>query len=190
MWFSLLWLTSIAHLVATIPTHSGFAFRSRNPAWLSGADLFSCPAASWPYADIGSLIQPQMADGELQSILAQVSPANIEATIRKLVSFGTRHTLSSQTDPNRGIGSARDWLASQFREAAAASNGQMTVEVKGYEQPADGDRVLFPIRISDVVATLKGTDDPGRVYIISGHYDTRCSDPNDYTSDAPGADDE
>ncbi len=106
------------------------------------------------------------------------------------MSFGTRHTLSSQTDPNRGIGAARDWLASQYREAAAASNGQMTVEVIGYEQPADGDRVLFPVNISDVVATLKGTDDPDRVYVISGHYDTRCTDPNDYTSDAPGADDE
>jgi Zn-dependent M28 family amino/carboxypeptidase len=81
-------------------------------------------------------------------------------------------------------------LASQYREVAAASNGQMTVEVIGYEQQPDGDRVLFPVNISDVVATLKGAEDPDRVYVVSGHYDTRCSDPNDYTSDAPGADDE
>lgn len=189
MWLSLC-LVSIFGFVATIPTSSGVTLQFRNPAWQDEAALFTCPAASWPYADVGSLIQPPVPDSELQSILSEVSPANIEATIRKLVSFGTRHTLSSQTDPNRGIGAARDWLASQYREAAAASNGQMTVEVIGYEQPADGDRVLFPVNISDVVATLKGTDDPDRVYVISGHYDTRCTDPNDYTSDAPGADDE
>jgi hypothetical protein len=119
-----------------------------------------------------------------------VSPANIEATILKLVSFGTRHTLSSQTDPNRGIGAARDWIASEFRKYAEASEGQMTVEVPGYMQQPDGDRVLFPILLSDVVATLKGSEDPDRVYVVSGHYDTRCSDPLDYECDAPGADDE
>lgn len=66
----------------------------------------------------------------------------------------------------------------------------MTVEVVGYEQQPDGDRVHFPVVISDVVATLKGSEDPERVYIVSGHYDTRVSDPNDYTGDAPGANDE
>ncbi|KAJ9614094.1 hypothetical protein H2200_002230 [Cladophialophora chaetospira] len=189
MWLIVI-LVCFFSYVASVPTNSLVPVQSRNPSYQPGEALFTCSAASWPYASIGSLIQPQVPDEELQSILAQVSPANIEATILKLVSFGTRHTLSSQTDPARGIGAARDWLASQFRQAAEASNGQMTVEVIGYEQPADGDRVLFPVNISDVVATLKGTDDPGRVYVISGHYDTRCSDPNDYTCDAPGADDD
>jgi hypothetical protein len=184
-------LLVLAQTVLSIPTPQSSALQSRNPAYDAAASLFLCSAASWPDQDVvGSPIQPQMPDAELQSILSQVSPANIEATIRKLVSFGTRHTLSSQTDPKRGIGAARDWIAQQFRTYAAASEGRMTVEVIGYEQEADGDRVLFPIRISDVVATLNGGEDPDRHYVVSGHYDTRCSDPNDYTCDAPGADDE
>lgn len=164
--------------------------QSRNPGNVLQDYRFSCPAASWPYANVGSFIQPQLPDNELQSILSQISPANIEATILKLVSFGTRHTLSSQSDPSRGIGAARDWLASEFRKVAAASHGQMTIDVVGYEQPVDGDRVPFPVLISDVVATLKGSKDPDRLYLVSGHYDSRVSDPNDYEQDAPGADDE
>ena len=176
-----------AVLVISAPT----TFQSCNPAHDAVASLFLCPAASWPYENVvGSYIEPQMPDAELQYILSQVSPANIEATILKLVSFGTRHALSSQTDPNRGIGAARDWIAQQFRTYAQASDGRMTVEVPSYIQEPDGDRVLFPVRISDVVATLQGSEDPDRYYVVSGHYDTRCSDPNDYECDAPGADDE
>ncbi|KAL9595929.1 MAG: hypothetical protein Q9219_006155 [cf. Caloplaca sp. 3 TL-2023] len=76
-----------------------------------------------------------------------------------------------------------------MRTFAATSDGQMEVTVPSYIQGV-GPRVAFPVRISDVVATLKGSVDPGRYYVVSGHYDTRCSDPNDYTSDAPGADDD
>ena len=183
----LLSLLLSAALVFSVPT----TFQSRNPAHDAVASLFSCPAASWPYDNVvGSFIQPQMPDAELQGILSQVSPANIEATILKLVSFGTRHALSSQTDPKRGIGAARDWIAQQFRTYAEASEGRMTVEVPSYIQEPDGERVLFPVRISDVTATLKGSEDPDRYYVVSGHYDTRCSDPLDYECDAPGADDE
>ena len=184
---SLLSLLACGAVVSCIPTN----LQSRNPAHDAVASLFSCPAASWPYENVvGSYISPQMPDAGLQDVLSQVSAANIEATIRKLASFGTRHTLSSQTDPNRGIGAARDWLEQEFRRVAEPSAGQMTVEVVGYEQEPDGDRILFPVRISDVVATLKGSEDPDRLYVVSGHYDTRCSDPNDYECDAPGADDE
>ncbi|KAL8947705.1 MAG: hypothetical protein Q9222_006045 [Ikaeria aurantiellina] len=152
-------------------------------------DIFFCPAASWPAADIGVLLTPQVPDEELQSIIQEIDPARIEAIIEKLVSFGTRHTLSSQTDPNRGIGAARDWIAEQMRSFAAASNGQMEVTVPSYIQGV-GERIPFPVRISDVVATLRGSVDPGRYYVVSGHYDTRCSDPLDYECDAPGADDD
>ena len=183
----LLSLLGLATAVISSPT----AFQSRNPGHDTLFAVFSCQAASWPYENVaGSYIKSQLPDSELQDILSQVSPANIEATIRKLVSFGTRHTLSSQTDPNRGIGAARDWIAQQFRQYAAASEGRMTVEVPGYEQQPDGERILFPVRISDVVATLKGSEEPDRLYVVSGHYDTRCTDPNDYECDAPGADDE
>src|SRR4051812_9637480 len=76
----------------------------------------------------------QQPDRELRAILAAVDPARIEATVRRLVGFGTRHTLSSQDDPQRGIGAARDWLFDQYQEAAARSGGRMTVEKQSYVQ--------------------------------------------------------
>ncbi|KAK8049772.1 zinc metalloprotease [Apiospora phragmitis] len=147
--------------------------------------IFTCAAVNWPPTFVGGLNVPQTPPPELQSMLAQVDPANIEATILKLVSFGTRHTLTT-----RGIGAARDWIASEFRKYANASDGRLTVDVIGYEQPADGNRILFPVRISDVVATLHGTESPERLYVVSGHYDSRVSNVLDYESDAPGADDD
>lgn len=126
--------------------------------------IFSCPAASWPSGP-GDLLQPQLPDAELQQIMSEIDPHRIKAIIEKLVSFGTRNTLSTQTDPNRGIGAARDWIAGQMREFAAASEGRMTVTVPSYIQGID-QRVLFPVRISNVVATLQGETDPGRVYVV------------------------
>lgn len=172
------------------PPTSPWHVRARQfPSFPSSSDVFFCPAATWPPADIGSLLTPQAPDAELQAILSEIDPKRIEAIISKLVSFGTRHTLSSQTDPTRGIGAARDWIAEQMRSFAAASNGQMEVTVPSYIQDV-ADRITFPVRISNVVARLKGSVDPGRYYVVSGHYDTRCTDLNDYTCDAPGADDE
>ena len=145
----------------------------------------------WPIATVGKAIQQQLPDEELQGILAQVSQANIEATIRKLASFGTRHTLSSQTDPNRGIGAARTWLTAQFQAAADASEGRMTVDWNSFiKYPGDNERIIFPVNITNVVATLKGSDDPDRLYVTGGHYDSRNSNPIDYQGDAPGAVDE
>lgn len=171
------------------PTSPWPLYARQIPPLSSYSDIFSCPAASWPPASIGSLLTPQAPDEELQAILSEIDPRRIEAIITKLVSFGTRQTLSNQTDPSRGIGAARDWIEQQMRSFAAASDGQMEVTVPSYIQGV-AERILFPVRISDVVATLKGSVDPGRYYVVSGHYDTRCSDPNDYTCDAPGADDE
>lgn len=178
-------------LPSPLPPTSPWPLRARQiPPLPSYSDIFSCPAAAWPPGAIGTLLTPQAPDAELQTILSEIDPQRIEAIIAKLVSYGTRHTLSSQTDPNRGIGAARDWIEQQMRSFAAASDGQMEVTVPSYIQQPDGDRITFPVRISDVVATLRGSVDPGRYYVVSGHYDTRCSDPNDYECDAPGADDE
>ncbi|KAI4105189.1 MAG: hypothetical protein LQ339_003520 [Xanthoria mediterranea] len=181
---------SLATPASPAPSAS-FALRPRQlHSFPTYDDIFSCPAASWPPASIGDLLTPQLPDHELQKILAEIDPARIKAIIASLASFGTRHTLSSQTDPVRGVGAARDWIAEQMRSFAAASEGQMEVTVPSYVQPSDGDRILFPVRISDVVATLRGSVDPDRHYVVSGHYDTRCSDPNDFECDAPGADDD
>ena len=79
-------------------------------------------------------------NAQIPKIVAEISPKNIEATIRKLVSFGTRNTLSQQDDPNRGIGAARDWLYAEFQKAAVQSDGRMTVEKQTFEQ-AKGQRV-------------------------------------------------
>jgi acetylornithine deacetylase/succinyl-diaminopimelate desuccinylase-like protein len=142
----------------------------------------------WPLATVGKSLEQQLPDKELQGILLQVSRANIEATIRKLASFGTRHTLSSQTDPNRGIGAARAWLTDKFQEAADASEGRMTVEWNTFiKYPGDNERIIFPVNITSVVATLKGSEDPDRLYVTGGHYDSRNSNPIDYQGDAPGA---
>jgi Zn-dependent M28 family amino/carboxypeptidase len=142
----------------------------------------------WPDGP-GRRLLPQRPDRELRAILAEIDPARIEATVRTLVSFGTRSTLSVQDDPAHGIGAARDWIADQMRQYAAASGGRMTVTVPSYvQQPAD--RIPTATRISNVVATLRGSAEPDRVYVVSGHYDSRVTDVEDATSFAPGADDD
>ncbi|WLW53324.1 M28 family metallopeptidase [Streptomyces sp. YU58] len=126
---------------------------------------------------------------ELRALLREIDPARIEATVRKLVSFGTRHTLSVQDDPARGIGAARDWLLSELRSYAAASGGRMTAELQSYvQEPAP--RVPTATRITNVLATLRGSVTPERIYVVSGHYDSRVTDVMDATSDSPGADDD
>src|SRR5499427_3711207 len=128
---------------------------------------------------------------QITKIVADISARNIEATIRKLVSFGTRNTLSDQNDPNRGIGAARDWLYAAFQKAAAQSDGRMTVEKQTFEQPKAA-RVPQPTRLTNIVATLKGTqpESVNRVYVVSGHYDSMCSSSTDAKCDAPGANDD
>lgn len=152
--------------------------------------IFTCAATSWPPTTVGGPNEPQAPPADLTSILAQVNATNIESTILKLVSFGTRHTLSIQNSTTRGIGAARDWIHSEFQRYADASDDRLTVETVGYMQQPDGNRILFPVLISDVVATLHGTETPERLYVVSGHYDSRVSDALNYESDAPGADDD
>jgi hypothetical protein len=150
--------------------------------------LDQCSLTQWPDGP-GQALTAQAPDTELRDIMSQIDPVRIKAITVKLVSFGTRHTLSSQTDPRRGIGAARDWIAAQMRTFAAASNGHMTITVPSYIQgPASG--IPNNTRISNVIATLKGSSDPNRVYVVSGHYDSRVTDIMNGVSDAPGADDD
>ena len=127
----------------------------------------------------------------IANIVREIDASNIEASIRKLVSFGTRNTLSEQNDPKRGIGAARDWLYAEFLKAAEASGGRMTVEKQSYEQPK-AQRIPQPTLITNVVATLKGTqpESSDRIYVVSGHYDSMCNSPTDGKCDAPGANDD
>jgi len=126
---------------------------------------------------------------ELRDLLRQVDPGRIEATIQKLVSFGTRHTASSQTDPVRGIGAATAWVYAQMQGIAATSHGNMTVQKQTFTQPVS-NRIPVPTQITNVIATLRGTASPQRFYVVTGHLDSRVTDVLNFTSDAPGADDD
>ena len=133
-------------------------------------------------------------DPEIQKMVREVSAKNIEATIRKLVSFGTRNTLSSQTDPNRGIGAARDWIYGEFQRISTDCGGCLQVEKQTFTQAAiPPPRGRYPQEavLTNVYAVLKGTTDPDRVYVVSGHYDSMCNqNATDITCDAPGANDD
>jgi hypothetical protein len=133
--------------------------------------------------------KPAKPNPEVQKMIKEVSSKNIEATIRKLVSFGTRNTLSEQNDPNRGIGAARDWIYSQFQEYSKACGGCLDVQKQAFLQPKAA-RVPEPTTLTNVYAVLKGTTDPSRVYVVSGHYDSMCTSPTDAKCDAPGANDD
>ncbi|MCE7006233.1 M20/M25/M40 family metallo-hydrolase [Kibdelosporangium philippinense] len=135
----------------------------------------------------GKPIKPQPPDAELKAILREIDERRIEAIVRKLASFGTRHTLSAQDDPVRGIGAARDWI---FAEMSKSANPNMKVELQSYIQQPAPPRIPEPVRITNVMATLRGTTSPDRIYVVSGHYDSRCTDANDFTKDAPGANDD
>jgi Peptidase family M28 len=131
----------------------------------------------------------QAPDPQLRAILREIDARRVEATVERLAAFGTRHTLSVQDDPVRGIGAARDWIFEQLTRSAAASGGRMTVELQSFIQPVSS-RIPTPTRITNVVATLRGDTAPERIYVVTGHYDSRVTDVMDFTSDAPGADDD
>jgi hypothetical protein len=132
------------------------------------------------------------APDDIRAMLREIDPANIKRTILKLVSFGTRNTLSAQDDPHRGIGAARDWLLEEFKKAAALSGGRMTVEAQSFVQPVTPPRIPVPTPITNIVATLRGgqAESAGRTYVVSGHYDSMPTSVTDFTSDAPGANDD
>jgi len=147
------------------------------PLGLASAALAAEPAAA-----------PSPDHPELRAIAAEVSAGELHATIERLVGFGTRHTLSDTTSSTRGIGAARRWVAARFAEIGRGCGG--CLEVQTPSQTVTGDRVPQPTWIVDVLAIQRGTTDPGRVVIISGHLDSRVSDVMDATSDAPGANDD
>src|SRR5499427_1040987 len=129
-------------------------------------------------------------DPDLRALIRQIDPNRIQSTIETLVSFGTRHTASSQTDPNVGIGAAYAWVFQQMQAIAATSNGNMTAQQQTFvQQPVPG-RLATPTSITNTILTLQGTASPQRFYVVTGHLDSRVTDILDFTSDAPGADDD
>lgn len=130
-------------------------------------------------------------DVQIEKMVSEVSKDSLESYIKKMVSFGTRNTLSTQTDAKRGIGAARNWVLNQFNEFAKQSNGRLSAIIDTTTLQKDGRRVDTILLLGNVVATLKGTDPADdRLFIISGHLDNMRTNVMDRTGDAPGANDD
>jgi peptidase M28-like protein len=143
-----------------------------------------------PVKGPGRRPSPQRPSAALRRALREIDADRIEAYVRRLAAFGTRHTLSSQTDPVRGIGAAVTWVFDRFTALAAASQGRMTVQRQTFVQPATPPRVPTDTSMTNVIATIRGVSAPDRIYVVTAHLDSRASDVNDATSDAPGANDD
>ena len=130
-------------------------------------------------------------DPEIEQMVKEVSADSLQSYIRTLVAFGTRNTLSTQKDPRRGIGAARNWVLSKFNQFARQSNGRFTAFIDTTTYGPDGKRVDTPINLGNALATLKGTDPAdNRIFIISGHLDNMRTSVMDRAGDAPGANDD
>jgi hypothetical protein len=134
---------------------------------------------------------PGDANPQITRITAEISRPRIEATIRKLVSFGTRNSLSETESATRGIGAARRWIKSELERCAAENGGRLQVAFDEHLIES-GPRVPKPTKFVNVVATLPGeqAESRGRTYVVSGHYDSMPSSPVDGERDAPGANDD
>jgi len=145
-----------------------------------------------PAAERSEIVSRLPRPAVVREIIADVSPARIRADVDRLVSFGTRHTLSA-TDGPRGIGAARDWLKSEFEKIAAESGrtGELAMRVRfeTHRQPP-APRVPREVDLVNVEAVLPGTSAAARRVYMVAHYDSRATDPLDATSDAPGANDD
>jgi hypothetical protein len=135
----------------------------------------------------------QSVDPGIAAALRQVSAARIQANIEKLVSFGTRATISAQ-DPasiaaGHGIGAAREWIKAEFERYGKDCGDCLEVKTDSFTEEA-GERIPQPTVITNVYAVLKGTSDPGRIVLVTGHYDSRNSGTLDGSGDAPGANDD
>ncbi|RYG32345.1 MAG: M28 family peptidase, partial [Burkholderiales bacterium] len=137
-------------------------------------------------------VQPDSAPAAVKADLAQiagdVSDLSLRAYVERMVSFGTRHTLSDTKSETRGIGAARRWVEAEFKSMSAACD--QCLEVVLPLDTVTGQRVPSPTEVVNVVAIQRGTTDPDRVIIIQGHLDSRVTDVMDFTSDAPGANDD
>jgi Zn-dependent M28 family amino/carboxypeptidase len=151
-------------------------------AAIAAAALLAAPEA----AQEASAPQTQPV---LHAVAADVSAERLHGSIERMVGFGTRHTLSDTRSNRRGIGAARRWVESEFRGMSAACGGCLEIATPS-ETVSGTQRVPNPTEVVDVLAIQRGTSDPERVIIISGHLDSRVTDVMDARSNAPGANDD
>ena len=125
----------------------------------------------------------------LYEIINDVSSERIKTDVKKLVSFGTRHTLSDTISNTNGIGAARRWIKSKFEEISKECNNCLDVDFQKNFYKKNKKRLVYDVWINNVIAIQKGSKFPNRYVIMSGDIDSRVSDPNDFESESPGAND-
>jgi hypothetical protein len=169
--------TSAASLLLGLPAS---AQQSPTSQAATGAGASRAPAAIHAAGD----------DPRIHEVVRASSPARIEADIRRLAAFGTRHTLSDTLSQTRGIGAARRWIFGEFQRISAACGGCLEV-MHVSEVVAGGSHPRIPrdVNVVNVVAVQRGRTDPDRRVIVQGHYDSRASDVANAEIDAPGAND-
>jgi len=152
--------------------------------------IAACGVAALAVAALAGTVHGAAAadQPELREIAGAADPAQLQATVQGLVGFGTRHTLSDTVSAKRGIGAARRWVQSRFEKFGHDCGGCLTIVTPS--QTVNGSRLPKPADIVDVVAIQKGTSDPERVVVLTGHIDSRVTDVMNATADAPGADDD
>jgi len=127
---------------------------------------------------------------KIYDIIDAVSADRIKNDVKTLVDFGTRHTLSDTISNTRGIGAARRWIKSEFEKISADCDNCLNVFYQNnFVNKGTAERIVHDVWINNVVAIQKGTKYPNRYIIMSGDIDSRVSDPTDFTSDSPGAND-
>ena len=139
---------------------------------------------------LGIITIEAQTDPRIYDIIDSVSAERIEKDVKKLAAFGTRHTLSDTVSDIRGIGAARRWIKSEFETISQNCNQCLDVFYqKNLVEKGANQRIIKDVEVVNVVAIQRGTQYPNRFIIMSGDIDSRVTDPNDFTSDAPGAND-
>jgi|CZKI01.1.fsa_nt_gi hypothetical protein len=163
------------------------AMRASAPFLLAAALAAPAPASEAPPPSPAHAVDP-----DVREIVSGISPERIQRSIYVLASFKTRHTLSDPLPSGDGIGGAASWIRAEFDRASAQAGGRLKVELDSFEQPPSPPRNPQKAQITNIVATLKGTDpdSEGRTLVVSGHYDSRATSLLDAASPAPGADDD
>jgi hypothetical protein len=151
----------------------------------------ACAPVAAAQAPLPGPSAPAAADPRIHEIVSAVSAARLEADVRRLVDFGTRHTLADTLSPTRGIGAARRWLFAEFQAISRACGGCLEVYYQENLLPAGTHpRIPQEVNVVNVVAVQRGRATPERHVLITGHYDSRATDVMDAEIDAPGANDD
>ena len=130
-------------------------------------------------------------DSDIKVMVDEISRERIEQTVRKLVSFKTRHNLSDQNSSKEGIAASWNWIKSEMEKSIPDSDGRLSVELVSYKVGGEKSRIKDEIILKNVVATLKGNDpNDDRIFLMSAHLDSRAADNNDGEVFAPGANDD